>query len=294
LEVKTSITLRYDSYCDLSSPIRIHGHRGSRGILPENTLESFAFAIKAGAEAIELDVVMSGDGQLVVSHDPFIHHEICSHSDGRRITPEEEKDLNIFKMNIGEVKSFLCGTFAHHRFPEQNILRSNKPTLSELWNFVKEYCALNNFEIPLFNIEIKSSPEWDGTFHPYPAEYAKSFYAQFIALDFTENAWIQSFDARILNELHALDSSLRLIYLSDDSGKSIDEKLEELNFSPFGYSPSWRILDEEIVSVCNTRQLELLAWTVNEKDLAQRLMRMGVKNIITDYPHLAVEWKKGF
>jgi glycerophosphoryl diester phosphodiesterase len=286
--------LRHDSFFHLSSQIRIHGHRGSRGVLPENTLESFAFAIKCGAEAIELDVVMCGDGQLVVSHDPFIHHEICTHPDGRRITKEEEKNLNIFKMNIGEVKSFLCGTFAHHRFPEQYILRSNKPTLSELWNFVQEYCAQNNFQIPLFNIEIKSNPEWDGVFHPYPGEYARSFYAQFIALNFTRNAWIQSFDARILNELHKLDSSLRLIYLSDDSGKSIDEKLEELNFSPFGYSPSWRILNEEVVSVCSRRHLELLAWTVNEKDEAQNLMRMGVKNIITDYPHLAVEWRKAF
>jgi glycerophosphoryl diester phosphodiesterase len=294
LEVKSSIALRHDSYCDLSSPIRIHGHRGSRGVFPENTLESFVFAIKAGAEAIELDVVISGDGQLVVSHDPFMHHEICTHPDGTRITPEEEKDLNIFKMNSSEVKSFPCGTFPHFRFPEQNVLKSHKPTVEELCQFVRGFCAQNNFKTPLFNIEIKSSPEWDGVFHPYPAEYARSFYAQFSAMNFGENAWIQSFDGRILNELHTLDSSLQLIYLSDDSEKSMDEKLAELNFLPFGYSPSWRILDDEVVSVCHSRQLELLAWTVNEKDRAQNLMRMGVKNIITDYPHLAVEWKKGF
>ncbi len=276
----------------MSSLIRIHGHRGSRGVLPENTLESFAFSIESGAEAIELDVVMSGDGQLVVSHDPFIHHEICTHPDGRRISEEEEKNLNIFKMSAGEVKNFPCGTFAHFRFPEQNILKSHKPTLSELCRFVRGFCAQNNFQIPLFNIEIKSSTEWDGVFHPYPAEYARSFYTQFCAINFVENAWIQSFDGRILNELNALDSSLRLIYLSDDSEKTIDEKLNELDFLPFGYSPSWRILNEEVVSFCKNNKLELLAWTVNEKQEAERLMRMGVKNIITDYPHLAVEWKK--
>src|SRR5687768_452968 len=97
----------------------IHGHRGCRGLWPENTLRSFEAAVDLGAQAIELDLVVTRDMELLVSHDPFMHHQICAKPDGSAIEAREERDYNIFNMSTAEAQTYVCGTLAHPHFPEQ-------------------------------------------------------------------------------------------------------------------------------------------------------------------------------
>ena len=102
-----------------SSSLDIQGHRGCRGLLPENTIPAFLKAIELGATTLELDVVISKDKQVVVSHDPYLSHMICLNAKGEAISEEEEKEYNLYKMSYAEIAQCDCGSQPHPGFPEQ-------------------------------------------------------------------------------------------------------------------------------------------------------------------------------
>jgi glycerophosphoryl diester phosphodiesterase len=269
---------------DPKSDIRIHGHRGCRGYLPENTIPSFVYAWKKGTPVLELDIVISADSQLIVSHDPFIHHEICTFPDGRPISADQEKSLNIFQMRAAEVRQFRCGSMPHPRFPEQRQLATFKPLLSDVVHIIDSLAQQRGVLPPDWNIEVKSMPEWDGVFHPAPHDYALLFLQRLSEINFRSEVYIQSFDSRVLNGLHKLAPRLKLVYLSEDQDKDIRAKLSELNFKPYGYSPNYALVDQSLVNYCTDHGLRLFVWTVNEEEEWDRLRKLGVKEIITDYP----------
>jgi glycerophosphoryl diester phosphodiesterase len=264
--------------------IRFHGHRGCRGLLPENTIPAFVHAWQLGTPVLEMDVVFSADTELIVSHDPFMHSEICAMPDGSAIRDEDEMALNIFQMNANEVKQFPCGTFPHPRFPDQMQLRSFKPLLSEVVDSIRVLAQRENRPLPEWNIEVKSRPEWDGVYHPHPEEYALLFLRKLSEIDFGSEVYIQCFDYRILNALHKLAPRLKLVYLSEDAGKDIRAKLAELDFKPYGYSPNYALVDKALVQYCADHNLRLFVWTVNDQNEMMRLSKLGVKEIITDFP----------
>ncbi|MBL0316049.1 MAG: hypothetical protein IPP69_09790 [Flavobacteriales bacterium] len=90
--------------------IHVHGHRGWRGQYPENSVIAFTEAVKLGVDVLEMDVVLSADHQLIVSHDPFMHHEICTKPDGSAISASEEEKLNIYQMNLLDIQQYVIGT----------------------------------------------------------------------------------------------------------------------------------------------------------------------------------------
>ncbi|MFM9984794.1 MAG: glycerophosphodiester phosphodiesterase family protein [Flavobacteriales bacterium] len=274
-----------------SSTVSIHGHRGCRGMWPENSLKAFEVALELGLEAIELDVVLTGTGDLLVSHDPFMHHEICSHPDRSEVTPDEEMSLNIFRMSTTQAQTYRCGMRPHPRFPEQIQFECHKPTLLETVNYVHELLSKKNKSTNeiLWNIEIKSQPQWDDIYHPAPDEYVRRFLLQFVHLQIDDHCVIQSFDPRILEQLHIQAPNLRLVLLNEDATKTAESKLRELSFKPFGFSPNFTLIDESVVAYCITNKIELIAWTVNEKKDLEKMQQLGVKHIITDYPERALE-----
>jgi len=269
--------------------IMIHGHRGCRGILPENTIEAFTQAVEMGVDVLEMDVVLTADDDILVSHDPFMQHEICLKPDGSPITESEELSLNIFRMTTADARSYPCGKKKHPRFPTQRPFPSHKPTLPEVSKFLRNFCRENNYEMPLLNIEIKSKPEWDNVFHPEPAAYVQKFINQFDTLKIDHITIIQSFDTRILEELHKQSPETKLVLLSEDKEKNPADKLSELSFHPYGYSPEYHLIDEATVQFCNEKNIKLIAWTINETFDMKRLMDMGVTHIITDYPQRALK-----
>jgi glycerophosphoryl diester phosphodiesterase len=267
-----------------NAKIRFHGHRGCRGLLPENTLPAFVHAWRNGTPVLELDIVLSSDSELVVSHDPFMHSEICAMPDGSPILPEDEMSFNIFRMTSKEIKQFPCGTFPHPRFPQQMQHLSHKPLLSELVDSIRALAIKENRPLPEWNIEVKSRPEWDGVYHPHPDDYAMLFLRELGKIHFESDVYIQCFDHRILNALHKLAPRLKLVYLSEDEGKDIRTKLSELNFKPFGFSPNYTLVNREMLNYCADHGLKLFVWTVNDAAEMERLYEMGVTEIITDYP----------
>jgi glycerophosphoryl diester phosphodiesterase len=159
--------------------IRIHGHRGWRGLYPENTVVGFCEAIKLGVDVLEMDVVLSADQQLVVSHDPFMHHEICRKADGTEITSSEEEKHNLFRMTLREIQ--LCIKLVNiriPRFPEQKQIATNKPSFQEVVDAVQPLLNDHQRKNIHWNIEIKSRPEWDQHF----IQYRKSMQLQYMRI----------------------------------------------------------------------------------------------------------------
>jgi len=281
---------------DDNNQITIHGHRGCRGLLPENTIPAFHKALDLGVNAIEIDLVCTADGRLLVSHDPYMLHDICTKPDGSLISDKEEKSLNIYKMTLQEAQSYICGTLPHPRFTEQRQVKTYKPSFIEFVTDLREYCHLKNKPFPLLNIEIKSEPEWDSLFHPVPDEYTNIFLDEFNLLKIEEKSLIQSFDPRILESLHSKQPKLKLMLLVGGEKKDVASNLSVLSFKPYAYCPHFGLVDEGVVKYCDDNNTKLIVWTVNELEDIQRVLDVGVRNVITDYPNRANEvverWKK--
>ena len=95
----------------------LQGHRGARGLMPENTIAGFIKAVDLGVTTLELDLSVTGDSQLIVSHEPYFSPEFCADTLGNRI--KEDSIINLYQLSYEEIKQFDCGSLAHPRFPDQ-------------------------------------------------------------------------------------------------------------------------------------------------------------------------------
>ncbi len=267
------------------------GHRGARGLLPENSIPAFLKALEFPIKTLELDVVISRDSQVVVSHEPWMSASICSKSDGTPVSEEEEKESNIFQLKYAEIQQFDCGSRGNKRFPEQTPLRVSKPLLKEVVQQVEAYCLKQSRELPFYNIEIKSRPEWDGLFTPEPQAFARLVIEQIEESDIKSRICIQSFDVRALQEVRKIDSTIVLALLIENT-KGLDNNLKELGFTPDIYSPYYQLVSGNLVKETRERGMLLIPWTVNEITTMRGLINLGVDGIITDYPNLISKMKK--
>ncbi|MCS7012414.1 MAG: glycerophosphodiester phosphodiesterase [Chloroherpetonaceae bacterium] len=264
----------------------LQGHRGARGLLPENTIPAFLKALEYGVTTLECDVVISKDRRVVVSHEPWFSHEISTAPSGKPVEKSEEKQFNIYEMTYDEILRFDVGKRGHARFPKQQAMPAIKPLLSEVFREVEAYCLKHNLPPVRFNIEIKSTPEGDGKFHPSPEEFAQLLYKELYEAGMLTRATVQSFDVRALQAMRAIDSTVTLALLVDNT-LSLNENLWQLGFTPDIYSPYYRLVTPELVEEVHKRRMKLIPWTVNDLDEMKCLLDMGVDGIITDYPDVA-------
>lgn len=264
-------------------PFDLQGHRGARGLLPENTIPAFILALDIGVTTLEMDVAISRDGEVILSHEPWFSAAICSHADGSPVTPEEGKSLIIFEMTAAEVAQFDCGLRGHPGFPEQRPMTVFKPRLKDVITAVNEHVLAKSLLAPRYNIEIKSSPEGDGKFHPSPEEFARRLYGVLKAQNLLQKADVQSFDPRALEAMHAIDPTVRLVWLiANEDG--LDANLAKLTFQPDIYSPNFNLVDSAMVSALHQKGMQVIPWTVNDPLKMKDLIRLGIDGLITDYP----------
>jgi glycerophosphoryl diester phosphodiesterase len=268
----------------------VQGHRGARGLMPENTIPAFLLALDSGVTTLELDVVVTKDKQLVVSHEPWISASICLDVMGSVIPTKEEKKFNIYQLTYEEVQRFDCGSKLNKDFPKQEKMKISKPLLSDVFaaieNRIKSYAS---YEVD-YNIEIKSFPEGDKKFHPTIEEYSDLVYNlvdEYIPL---ERLVIQSFDFRVLKYWHKKYPQIRLAALVENT-RSIDANIEALGFKPSIYSPNFKLLSKEKVQHLHQQKIRVIPWTVNEVSEMLSLKGMGVDGFITDYPDRARKYK---
>lgn len=266
----------------------LQGHRGARGLFPENSIEGFIAAVDLQVNTLEMDVVITKDMQVVVSHEPWINSVICWGLDDKPVT--EGKNLNIFKMTYAEVTNYNCGSQPHPDFPLQAKMSTFKPLLSEVVSEVESNVASLELEPVYYNIEIKSTAEGDGIFHPAPSEYCELVLKEVNKLGIHDRTIIQSFDVRALQAVKQLDSSIPVALLISQS-QGFEKDLEELGFTPEIYSPNFRLVDEKLVNSCHQNGIKLIPWTVNEEEDMTRMLELGVDGLITDYPDVALTLK---
>ena len=265
-------------------PFDVQGHRGARGLLPENSVAGFLHAVDLGVTTLEIDVVIAGDSTVVVSHEPWMLETICSDQDGMPIT--DGRSHNIFQMSYESVAEYDCGIRGHPDFPRQQEQPAIKPRLTDVIEAVESHTTQQEIAPVRYNIEIKSRPEWDGTFTPPPPVFARLVHHALVANGVLDRVTIQSFDMRSLQAARTIDTTWRLALLVSTNA-NLPSLLDQLGFTPQVFSPNYRLVDASLVEATHDRGMLLIPWTVNELSDMVRLKALGVDGLITDYPDLA-------
>src|SRR5258706_9674540 len=269
----------------------IQGHRGARGLKPENTIPAFVTALDTGVTTLEMDVVITRDKQVVVSHEPWMSATICTNASGNPIKEKEERKYNLYRITYEEVKQFDCGSLGNAKFLEQEKMKTFKPLLSDVIVAVENHIKnFSRYEVD-YNIEIKSEKEWDGKFQPAPKEFSDLVYRlidQYLPLD---RIAIQSFDFRVLKYWHETYPEVRLSALVDNL-KTIDENIADLGFTPSVYSPDYKLLSRDEVKHCHELKMRVIPWTVNDVPEMLELKNWNVDGFITDYPDRAERFRR--
>jgi glycerophosphoryl diester phosphodiesterase len=268
-----------------SAKIDLQGHRGSRGLMPENTIEAMLEAISWGVTTLEIDVVITKDKQVVLSHEPFMNLEIATLPVGVN-NISNSKAFNIFQMTYDEVKNWDVGSKFNPRFPDQRKMKVHKPLLKDLIEAVESYTKANNLPQIAYNIETKMSPDTDDLFHPGPLEFVDLLSKVIIDAGIANRTTIQSFDPRSLIELHKRNAPFQLSFLIESTPKiTAAEVFATLGFKPNVISPDYSMVDALFVKDFHNQQMKIIVWTVNKEEDIKKMALLGVDGIISDYPN---------
>lgn len=271
----------------------LQGHRGCRGLMPENTIPAFLKALDLGVNTLELDVVISQDGQVVVSHEPYFNADFTTKPDGTPVTKPEQKILTLYRMPYAEIQRYDVGMRGNARFPEQEKQRVVKPLLRDVIAAVEAHRVNGNVPAFGYNIELKSEADEYDKSQPQPAEFCR-LVNQILTearLD-PARVVIQSFDFAILQHWQQqMDAKkmlpVRLSALVENI-RGIDYNLEKLGFKPAIYSPNYQLIGRDGIDKLHQLGIKVIPWTVNTTKDMRRMIDLGVDGLITDYPDRAI------
>lgn len=263
------------------------GHRGSRGLMPENTIPAMMKALELGVSTLEMDVVISKDNKVVVSHDVYFHHNITTTPEGKTLTRAEAEKRLLYTMPYDSIRKYDVGLKPHPDFPRQQKIAVYKPLLSDLLDATEKQT-----KSILYNIEIKSKPENDGKKHPAIEEFVDLVMAVINAKGVANRTTIQSFDPRALQVMHRKYPDVTTSLLMEGNDKrSLDQQLQQLGYTPKVYSPHYSLVTPALMEQCRQKNIKVIPWTVNNLEEMQRLIGLKVDGIITDYPDLFQQLK---
>lgn len=261
----------------------IQGHRGCRGLYPENTVQGFLKALDLGVTTLEMDVVISKDGKVVVSHEPFFNHEIATGPNGEEITKKSELSFNMYEMDYNQISEFDVGLKLHPRFPDQEKVAEKKPLLLDVIQAAEAHAKKNELPAPHYNIELKRLADYDNVYHPGAEAFSKLVLYVIEEAAIENRTSLQAFDISTLQMLKELNSEILLVLLIEND-LSIKENIKKLGFKPDIYSPDKDLVDVEMVTYCKKQKVKLIPWTVNKEEDIEKMIDFGVDGIISDYP----------
>lgn len=255
--------------------ILVHGHRGARAVRPENTLPAFEYAIQAGVDVLELDMAVTKDNVLVVSHDLTMNRKICQGPEG---------PTAIRELTLAQFKQWDCGTLKNPDYPKQQpVPGTRKPTLDEVFALA----GRGSFE---FNIETKiDSKKQELT--PDPASYARLVVDAIRRHGLEKRVMVQSFDFRTLAEVKKLAPEIRLSALYAGLPKSLVKISQEAGDAPI-VSPHWMLVTKKKVKEAHEKGLQVVPWTANSPAAWKKLAKAQVDAIISDDPAALIDWLK--
>jgi glycerophosphoryl diester phosphodiesterase len=252
--------------------IQVHGHRGARAMRPENTLPAFEYAIAQGVDALELDMAVTRDNVIVVSHDPVLEPPVCSGPRERAV---------IHELTLAEVKQWDCGAKQNPGFPKQQTVPGTRvPTLDEVFDLAPKGTFL-------FNIETKSFPEHP-ELTPPPDEFARMVLDVVRKHHLEKRVILQSFDFRTLHAMKKLAPEIALAALYEGSAKDFTAIGTEAGAEIV--SPLFALVTPAQVKAAHGAGLRVVTWTANRPEDWARLVDAGVDGIISDDPAALIAW----
>jgi len=260
------------------------GHRGARGLMPENTIPAMKAGLRSGANTLEMDIYLSRDGKVVVAHDPYINPDFSYLPSRAEIPVGDAHKYLLHQLTYDEIKTFDVGSKYYKAFPHQLKMEAHIPVLGDLIDSLENYAAAAHLPKPIYNIELKNKPEYDGSFNAGPETLAEALIKVLRSKSIGKRFYVQSFDLRPLQYIHQHYPSLTIGFLTD-SKLSFEENIKALGFYPQIYSPHYKMVTPELISKCHQRQLKIVPWTVDNPADIRAMTDMGVDGIITDYPN---------
>ena len=296
--------------------LEIQGHRGARGLWPENTLPGFAATLGLGVDTLELDVGISSDGVLVVHHDSTLNPMTTRGPDGKWIPATDPPPL--YSLSVSQLQSYDVGMLKPNssyanRYPQQrSIPIARIPTLMQVIELLRR-CDDEHVRL---NIEAKLEPEKPALTAP-PERFAASLVEILHTTRMTSRATIQSFDWRVQAHARTLDERIPTAYLSEQridmntvaghgdkpspwtNGMHLDDYhgcVPRMVKAAGGavWSPDFQSLGEEALREAHALGLRVVVWTVNSVDDIKRMISLGVDGVISDYPDRVREVARSF
>lgn len=259
------------------------GHRGIRGLMPENTISSMCRAIDFDVNTVEVDIVISKDKKVVISHDVYFHQDVTTTPDGKHLTSKEAQEHQLYKMDYDSIRKYDVGLKPHKDFPQQAKIPAYKPLLGELIDSTDAYARSKGKSV-MYNIELKTNPTYDGSKQP-PVEETVDLTMQVVKDKKLENrCYLQSFDFRPLQILHRKYPNITTaVLISGSEKRTLDQQLADLGYTPEMYSPHYSLVTTALVEECHKKGMKIIPWTVNTVEEMKKMKALGVDGIITDY-----------
>jgi glycerophosphoryl diester phosphodiesterase len=251
----------------------VHGHRGARARRPENTLPAFRYAIEQGVDALELDVLVTKDNVVVVSHDPVPGPAICS---------GPQPGTPIRALTLEELRAYDCGAKQNPLFPDQVPAPGARiPTLDEVFDLGRGNAVQFNVEVKIFS----DAPELT----PDPREFTELILNSIRRHALERRVILQSFDPRPLRVMKNLEPAVRRSALFE-TPRDWMEVAREFEATMLG--PEYRLVTAGRVAQAHAAGLEVVPWTANQPEDWARLAAAGCDAIISDDPAALIRWLK--
>ncbi len=287
-------------------------HRGGKSLYPENTIPAMKNALKMNVTTLEMDLAITRDKKVILSHDAFLSPELVTKPDGTYIPKDSGFYYKIYEMPYAKIKTFDVGLKKLNNYPDQKKMKAQKPLFSDVIDACEAYARELKRPLPFYNIETKTRPFSDNIFHPEPKEFVDLMMKIIIEKKIQDRVIIQSFDPRTLEILHKEYPKIMtalLVEKVDDkklaqqqayfknipvekfkmypnhlSGVAGDMKF--LSFTPTIYSPEHRLVTPQLVQECHSLGMKVIPWTVNTKERLKELKEMGIDGVISDDPRI--------
>ena len=269
----------------LAQKVDVEAHRGGIGLMPENTIAAMIHAVDLGVNTLEMDLSVSADRQLVVSHDPYMNRNFVTKPDGSGITAAEEKSLALYTMPYDSIRKYETGLRFYSKFPDQKKIKTHKPLISDLIDSVETYVKEKGLTPVHYNIEIKSGVKNDNVSSPVYTEFVDLAIPLLLSKRLGDRLVVQCFDVRALNYMHQKYPQLILSYLVGAKDNDLDVALGKLDFTPQVYSPNYTLVNAELVKQVHGKGMKILPWTVDEEQDITRMIELKVDGIISNYPN---------
>ena len=269
------IPLLFISLMAFAAPkILVHGHRGARAMRPENTIPAFEYAIQAGVDVLELDMAVTKDNVLVVSHDPYLHPPVCS---------GPQPKATIHELTLAQVREWDCGKVKNPGFPKQTpVPGTHMPTLDEVFDLAPRGNVQFNIETKIF----ADHPELT----PPPYEFAQLVLAMVRKHHLEKRVMLQSFDFRTLHAMKKQAPEIALVALWEGADRDFVSIAQEAGATIV--SPAYRLVTPEKVRAAHAAGLQVVPWTANTPADWDKLVAAQVDAIISDDPAELIAYLK--